>query len=308
VEYRDYYEILGLKKTASNDEIQKAYRKLARKYHPDINKEKGAEERFKEVNEAYEVLKDPEKRSRYDALGSNWQAGQNFQPPPNFENIFSQFGRGGRGYRSQGASSGGFSSFFDALFGGMGGSSSEMGGANQEPEEVAGEITISLREAYTGTSKTLNLSLSNGEKRTITVRIKAGAKDGSVMRLKGQGPTSYMTGRRGDLRLRLRVSGDARFKLEGNNVVTKVAVSPWEAMLGVKVDVETLSGTVKLSIPAGTQSGARLRLKQKGMPSSDGINGDLLVEVNLAVPKELTDEEKMLVEKLATISKFKPRT
>lgn len=329
MEYKDYYKILEVKRDASQEEIQKAFRKLARKYHPDVNKGKEAEEKFKEVNEAYEVLKDPEKRSRYDALGANWQAGQNFQPPPGFEQFFAGFGGRGGGrtstFRSsqRGGGASGFSSFFDALFGGggftSGFSSMAGGGAGGSPfgrsfkqgfqsqeSEVNGEITITLAEAYAGTTKELSVQDGQGTK-TISVRIKAGAKDGSIVRLKGQGAMNPMTGAKGDLRLKLRVAPDRNFTLEGDNLVTQVSLTPWEAVLGAKVDVKTMTGKVKLSIPAGTQNGSRLRLRQKGMPLSNGTFGDLFAEVKIMIPKVVSDEEMEVWQKLASTSNYNPR-
>ena len=324
MQYKDYYEILGVKREASQDEIQKAFRKLARKYHPDVNKEKGAEERFKELNEAYEVLKDPEKRSRYDALGSNWRDGQNFQPPPGFENIFANFGskQGTRTYRttsSMGGGAGGFSSFFDALFGGAGfsqgfsmgeGDYSDIFGQKPQAKQhqtISGELSISLQEAYAGTSKMLTLKQGDGSEKTINVRIKAGAKEGSVIRLKGQGGLNPATGQKEDLLLKIHVMPDSKFRLEGDSVVTTVVISPWEAILGVKLDVPTLSGSVKLSIPAGVQAETRLRLKEKGMPQRGGTFGDMFVEVRVVIPKKITEKEKELVKKLSELSSFNPR-
>ncbi len=317
MQYKDYYEVLGVKRDASQDEIQKAFRKLARKYHPDINKEKGAEERFKEINEAYEVLKDPQKRQRYDSLGANWNNGQDFRPPPGFENIF-------RGGGAQGGFSG-FSIFFDALFGDMGGGSPfnfggggfnaggfnsgnagdffRQAGAPQTPPDSKAELTVTLKEACLGTEKQFMIRDERGASKTLKVTIKPGTKDGSVMRLKGQG-SALPDGRRGNLLLKIKVVSDKDYALEGNNIVTHLPITPWEAILGGKVEVKLLDGArIKVTLPAGSQSGQRLRIKGKGIGT-----GDLFVELKIVVPTSLSAEGKELVEKLAKTANFNPRS
>lgn len=313
VKFKDYYEILGVPRTATQEEIQRAYRKLARKYHPDVNKEPGAEERFKEINEAYEVLKDPEKRKRYDQLGANWKAGQDFTPPPGwdvhfdfgpetgkgFEDVI--FGFGGRG------GSGGFSDFFEMLFGKArqaGGRTSGFtwvrDGADQEAI-----IRISLEDAYYGAQKVV--TLPQGQK-TYEVKIPAGILPGQKIRLAGQGEPGIGGGRSGDLYLKVEIEPHPVYRLEGRDLYMNLPVTPWEAALGGNVTVDTIGGTVTIRIPPGTQSGQKLRLRGKGMPNPKGSSGDLYAVVQIMVPKSLSDEERELFEKLREISRFNPRS
>ena len=314
MEYKDYYEILGVSRSASQDEIKKAYRKLARKCHPDTCKDDpNAEQRFKEINEAYEVLKDSEKRSRYDALGSNWQQGQNFTPPPGFEDIFSSFG--GRGARGGGRTfsfdfgggaqgGGGFSDFFEALFGGgmcgMGQENPFGGrGGSVRGRDVESEITVSLSEAHKGGTRELSLQGAGGIKR-LNVKIPAGAHDGIRIRLAGQGNPG--PGGSGDLYLKIRLARDPRYSLEGSDLIAEVPVTPWDAALGGNIEVQTLDGKVKMKLPAGISSGQRLRIKGKGMAHK----GDFYARIKVVVPKKLSAEEKKLFEKLRSVSEFKP--
>ena len=323
IEYKDYYKVLGVKRDASQQEVQKAYRKLARKYHPDVSKERGAEDKFKEVNEAYEVLGDPEKRSRYDALGSDWRAGQEFRPPPGFEHIFQGgFGRGGAARQGHGqarqAGMEGFSSFFDALFGdlgafSMGGGAGGAGMFEQEPmqrkgRDVAGEITISLEEAYNGTTRQVMLEgADGGGPRSYRLRLKPGTPEGALVRLRGKGEPGAQGGASGDLLLTVHVAPDPRFKLAGHDLSLVLPVAPWEAALGARIDVVTLNGAVKVNVPPGSQSGQRLRLKGKGMPRKEGGHGDMFVELKIVVPKELSDKERELLTELSSVSRFNPR-
>jgi len=318
VQFQDYYEILGVKRDASPDEIQKAFRKLARKYHPDVNKSKDAEEKFKKINEAYEVLKDPEKRSRYDALGSGYSGGQEFRPPPGWEHIFNfKFGEGDASYRG---ASGGFSDFFEALFGGMGGRRTEnIFAATQAPKEgrsLQSEITITLQEAYHGTTKQISFDLvqhgARGEikrePKSYKVKIPPGTLDGQVIRLSGQGSPGARGGRAGDLLLKVHIAADSYFTLMGRDLHVVLPVTPWEAALGAKVEVRTLDGEVKLTVPRGSQSGQRLRLKNKGMPGKKGeAQGDMLVELKIVVPQHLSPEEEVLMKRLSEVSSFNPR-
>jgi curved DNA-binding protein len=299
VKFQDYYQILGVARDASQKEIQRAYRALARKYHPDVNKEPGAEAKFKQAGEAYEVLKDPEKRKKYDELGQNWKAGQDFRPPPGYENF--SFNFGGPGGRQGSFRPGGFSDFFEMFFGQSGGGHGSpfddmMGGMPRQqhraaPEQQA-ELTITLEEAHRGASRQLQMQSPGGTKK-IDVKIPAGATDGMKMRLKGQGVV-----------LKIRVGKHPRFEVDGKDLTTSVDITPWEAALGAKVPVHTLDGDVTLTVPPGTSGGSRLRLRDKGL----GGKGDLFVRLRIVVPKELTDKERQLFEQLKNESRFNPRS
>ena len=338
VKYHDYYKTLDVDRNASQDEIQKAYRKLARKYHPDLNKEKSAEEKFKGVNEAYEVLGDPEKRERFDTLGANWKAGQRLDDMPGFESIFNS-GNGGSGGFPGGGS--GHSSFFDGLFGGAGSGGgfrfeSPQGGQGFESifgqqrqggfgqragqshmfskkgKDIEAEISITVEDAYHGGKKSLTFETPDEagrlKSRSLSVTIPPGTTDGKVIRLAGQGGKGQHGGKDGALKLMVKIAEHPHFKVQEYNVTTSVPVTAWEAALGAKVRVETLDGGITLSIPAGSQSGQKLRLKEKGLPKKSGGRGNLFAELKIVVPKELTDEEKELFEKLSEVSAFKPRS
>lgn len=299
VKFEDYYKTLGVKRDASQDDIQRAFRKLARKYHPDVNKSEEATGKFKQVNEAYEVLKDPDKRQRYDTLGENWKAGQEFRPPPGWEGQFrGSPGGGAGGFQFQ--AGGQFSDFFEAMFGqmagGQGGSRAsgfedlfgqQAGHAGtRQPSMQEAPVTISLHDAYHGTTRRLDLQGPEGRK-SIEVKIPKGTTHGAKIRLAGEG-----------LILNISVANDPRFSLTGRDLTADVKIEPWQAALGDQVDVETMEGTVTLSVPPGTQSGQKLRLKAKGLPSPKGSPGDLFVRLQIAIPKELTDIERELYEQL----------
>lgn len=314
VKFQDYYETLGVSRSASQDEIQKAYRKLARKYHPDVNKAADAEDKFKHVTEAYEVLKDPEKRKKYDALGANWKAGQDFQPPPGWENIRFSTGMG------DGMGGTDFSDFFSQIFGGsFGGGMGGFRGAGgarghslrRRGEDYEVSIEATLSEVHTGASKRIDFDVHDAEGRTerksLTVTIPMGVKSGSKIRLAGQGGPGIGGGPNGDLFLRVKIRADSRFEVEEHNLRTTLRLTPWEAALGAELSVPTLEGPVKMKVPAGIQSGQTLRLKGKGLNKRQGEAGDLLVAVQIAVPKELTARERELFEELAKESKFDPR-
>ncbi len=310
VKYKDYYEILGVPRTATQEEIQRAYRKLARKYHPDVNKEPGAEEKFKEINEAYEVLRDPEKRRRYDQLGSHWKAGQDFTPPPgwdihfdfgsgkDFEDILFGFGRGKEG----------FSDFFEMLFGRGRQRTYDTGGFGftrvQDGEDQEAVISISLEDAYFGRTKVINLPNTG---KSYEVKIPPGILPGQKIRLAGQGAPGIGGGKSGDLYLKVEIEPHPVFRLEGKDFYMNLPLTPWEAVLGGDVSVNTLDGPVTVRILPGTQSGQKLRLKGKGMPSPKGERGDLYLVVQIMVPKEPSREERELFEKLQKISRFNPR-
>ena len=328
VRFKDYYEILGVSRTASAEEIKKAYRKLARKYHPDVNKAPGAEARFKEIGEANEVLSDPQKRARYDQLGSNWQAGQEFNPPPGFENMHFEFHGapgGGRGFRPQ--DMGGFSDFFEAIFGSQmggapfGGQSSGSRFGRWEEEEPAGRdqeasLTITLEEAYHGATKSIQLQVTEPDargriqprSRTYQVKIPRGITNAARIRLAGQGSASPRGGSAGDLYLRIEIAPHPVFRVDGHDLEVTLPISPWEAALGARVTIPTLEGNASLTLPAGTESGQKLRLRGKGLGQGKGLEpGDLIVQVQIVVPKKMSPREKELFEELAKVSGFKPR-
>ena len=315
MKFQDYYEVLGVKRDASPEEIQRAYRKLARKYHPDVNKEASGTEKFNQATEAYEVLKDPENRKKYDSLGANWKGGQEFKPPPGFGNIHFDVGGGGQGFNF--GSGGEFSDFFETFFGrggrgqGFGGDPFQgqagMGGGAGQTQQAA--LTISLEDAYHGATKQVTLQDNRGSSKTYQVKIPAGTTSGSTIRLAGQGGQGGGRGPAGDLLLKITIGQHGRFQVHGHNLHATVAVSPWEAALGAKVPVPTLDGQVTLTVPAGAQSGQKMRLRGKGLPLRAGgdVRGDLLVHLKIVVPKELSDREKELFESLAKESKFDPR-
>jgi len=315
LEYKDYYKILGIERNATQEEIKKRYRKLARDCHPDTCKnDPNAEKRFKEVGEAYEVLKDPEKRKRYDALGSNWQEGQSFRPPPGFENIFGEeiFRRQGRSGRARTFSfdfgtgsahpggGGGFSDFFESLFGdlSMGGPGSGRA-SSAKGADLETEVEISVEEAHTGTNREIQLQGPGSAKR-LNVRIPAGAYDGMKIRLAGQGNPG--AGGSGDLYLKIRLASNGKYKLEGNDIIEDLPVTPWDAALGTTREVHTPDGTYSLKIPPGVSSGQRLRLKGRGL----GHKGDLYIQIRIVMPKDLTSEEKRLFTELKRVSTFNP--
>lgn len=336
VKYQDYYEVLEVPRGASQEEIRKAYRKLARTYHPDVNKSKEAEERFKRIGEAYEVLGDPQKRKRYDALGENWSSGQDFTPPPGWDFFGQQGARNGGGafhFESFGDSpfeGGGFSDFFEMLFGGgLGG----LGGfrSRQTPDDLGAalrgqnggkavggdheaEITISLEDAYHGARKQISLETESFEggrpKRSVKrleVTIPPGSTEGKRLRLAGQGAKRKGGTGAGDLYLNVHIAPHPRFRLDGADVEVEVPVTPWEAALGAKIEVPIIGGSATLTLPAGIESGKKLRLRGKGLSSADGRTGDLYAVIRIAVPKSLTRRERELFEELARTSSFSPR-
>ncbi|MCC7193789.1 MAG: DnaJ domain-containing protein [Phycisphaeraceae bacterium] len=325
VKFQDYYETLGVARTATQDEIQRAYRKLARKYHPDVNKEKGAEAQFKKVTEAYEVLSDPEKRKRYNELGENWKAGQEFTPPPGWEQRFRRGHPGtGNGSGQQFHFEGGdFSDFFESFFGGSRGGGSRGGfdfeemlgsrgagrSAARQGQNVEADIMITLEEAYRGTSRQLTLRTPDGKTRTLTIKVPPGTLDGQTIRVAGQGSPGIGGAPAGDLLLHVRLAEDPRFRVDGRNLTIPVHVAPWEAALGAKVPVRTLDGELTVTIPPGSQSGQKLRIKGKGLPGRGSAEpGDLFAQVKIVVPKTLTDRERELFEELKKETKFDPRT
>jgi curved DNA-binding protein len=321
VGYKDYYEALGLKRDASREDIQRAYRKLARKYHPDLNKGPDAEQKFKEINEAYQVLKDPEKRQKYDRLGTGWQEGQDFHPPPGWDVHFDFGGRRRSAAEStfRNAAEGGFSDFFETLFGSAF-RQQYQGLENRQPFASAGMdqeavLRISLDEAFRGGMKTVTLTSQipqpdgavNTQQKTYDVKIPAGVRPGQKIRLPGQGGPAMGKGPSGDLYLKIEIEPHPRFRLEGRNLYMDVSLTPWEAALGAEVPVQTPAGSLTLKIPKGTQSGQKLRLQGKGMPNPKGPPGDLFAIAQIKVPKKLNSREQKSFEELRRVSSFNPR-
>jgi DnaJ-class molecular chaperone len=330
VKFRDYYETLEVPRGATEEEIRKAYRKLARKYHPDVNRnDKSAEEKFKEIGEAYQVLSDSEKRRRYDQLGANWKAGTDFTPPPgsgagaNFGDFADMFGSGGR--------SNGFSDFFESIFGRHGGDRESS--FKRRGRSVQAEIILTLEEAHRGGVRSISFQATevcpechgSGQKdgktcpkcdgagviphpRTFDVTIPAGVRNGSVIRLAGQGEPGINGAPAGDLLLHVRIEPHRLFQLLGeDDIEIEFPVAPWEAALGAKVQAPTLDGPVELTIRAGTQGGQRLRLRGQGLNKRGGGRGDQYVKIRIVIPPKLTSKEKGLFEKLAAESHFNPR-
>jgi curved DNA-binding protein len=308
-QYKDYYQTLGVPRTATADELKKSFRKLAREFHPDVAKDKKkAEEKFKEINEAYEVLSDADKRKKYDELGANWKSGAEFRPPPGHGGF-----AGGQPFRhTRGMSSDdfqthfggtGFSDFFEQMFGGQrpGNGFSGRGGfagepAAEESRDIEGDIMVTLEEAKRGSLRTVTIRHEN---RTDShqVKIPAGITEGQKLRIAGRGEHG------GDLYLRVRLAKHPDFEVDGHNLVYELELAPWEAALGAEIAVPTLDGKVNIKIPAGTASGQKLRVRGRGL----GKAGDLLVNTKIVVPDKITDAQKKLWEQLAKESKFNPR-
>jgi curved DNA-binding protein len=288
MEFRDYYEVMGVKRDASQDEIKRAYRKLARKYHPDVSKEPDAEKRFKEIGEAYEVLKDPEKRAAYDQLGANWKNGQDFRPPPDWDQGFEFHGGG-----YTGADAEQFSDFFESLFGRGGGyrrGYTRGGGFDMRGEDTYAKVVIDLQDAYQGATRALTLKHSelgpDGrprlKERTLNVRIPKGVRQGQHIRLARQGSPGIGKGEPGDLYLEVEFRPHPFYRVEGKDVYLDLPVAPWEAALGAKVKAPTPAGAVDMKIPAGSASGRKLRLKGRGIPAREP--GDLYVVLQIVTP------------------------
>lgn len=308
--YKDYYQIMGVDKNATPEEIKKAYRKLSRKYHPDVSKEKDAEERFKEIGEAYEVLRDEEKRAAYDQLGSNWKAGQGFTPPPNWQEQFHQ-------YDDHYSAAGGepFSDFFESLFG-RGGFQHDMHGANRKSrgQDSRAKIMIDLEDAYTGTTRSISLSGQTIDEhgrvqvkeRTLNVKIPKGIKAGQSIRLQKQGNPGFGGGENGDLYLEVQFNPHPLYQVDGKDVTIELPITPWEAALGEKVKVPTPAGTVDLKLPESANSGSKMRLKGRGLPAKEP--GDFYVKLKIVLPKNLSEEEKSLYKSLKEkANNFNPR-
>lgn len=316
MDYKDYYKILGVARNASQDEIKRAYRKLARKYHPDVSKEANAEEKFKELQEANEVLKDAEKRAAYDQLGSNWRQGQQFTPPPDWGNGFEHsrsFGQGGDA---------GFSDFFSSLFGARGDFGAQQHAQHQRRstrgfasagESHAARIMIDLEDAFRGGPQTIEIKspqLSDDghvtvQPRTLKVTIPKGVIEGQQIRLAGQGSPGVGGGPAGDLFLEIALRPHRLFKVDGRDITVNLPIAPWEAALGAAVQTPTLAGPVDLRVPAGAKSGQRLRLKGRGLPAA--TPGDQYVELRIVTPPATTPQAKAFYEKMQQELPFDPR-
>ena len=359
MEYKDYYQILGVKRDATQAEIKSAYRKLAKKYHPDVNKTPEASAKFKDINEAFEVLGDKEKRQRYDSLGSNWQAGANYTPPPGFENFggFGGFGNGGTQYKYSTSGInfddlGGFSDFFNSLFGGgftsasgrssgsgagsfyddLGGFSSSSARTRSNTKsrtsqsnvnlDITQDIKVSAKDIFA--QKPVSVRINNLEKctqcsgvgsvcphcngtgfvtfsKTLNVKIPPEVKEGQKIRLKGEGKTGSGNVK-GDLYLIVKFA-DKNYTINGSDLTKTIEITPAQAVVGTKKEIETLHGNINIKIPPRTSNGTVLRLKELGLPKKSGGYGNLNIKINLAVPKNLTEEEIKLYEKLLQLEK-----
>ncbi|MFO0723329.1 MAG: J domain-containing protein [Myxococcota bacterium] len=325
MDFIDYYKELGVKRDAPPEEIQKAYRKIARKYHPDVNKEAGAEDKFKRAAEAYEVLKDPDKRKKYDVLGSAYKnggagpgpTGQRQTAPPGYEDLFNMLNNqrrpGGGARRGPGGQqqATGFSDFFEAIFGraqnpfggGAGGGAPEL---DVDGVDVEAVLALGLEEAAAGGDREISLAdPDTGRPRSLKVHIPKGVHGGQKIRLRGQGRRGSGEGARGDLMLIVEIKPHPRFRLEGEDLYTTLSVSPWTAALGGDATLKTLTGQVSVKVPAGSSSGRKIRLRGKGFPHGTA-HGDLYAEVKIVVPETLSDKERALFESLAQTSKFVP--
>ena len=315
MEYKDYYTILGVERTATQDEIKRAHRKLARKYHPDVSKEPNAEDRFKELQEAYEVLKDPEKRAAYDRLGADWKAGQDFRPPPDWDTGF-EFSGGG----FTGAGAAGFSDFFESLFGagspfGFAGHGGGFGGREyrMRGQDHHARIRVDLEDAFRGTTRVVQLEVPEMDaqghvftrRHSLKVKIPSGIGEGQQIRLAGQGAPGAGGGPPGDLYLEVEFSPHSLFRVEGRDIYLNLPIAPWEAALGATVEVPTLAGKVELKVPAGARSGQKLRLKERGLPGPPA--GDQYVVLQVVTPPAESDEARRLYEEMRRVMPFNPR-
>ena len=307
-EYKDYYKIMGVDRDASQDEIKRAYRKLARKYHPDVSSEADAEDRFQELQEAYEVLKDPEKRAAYDQLGANWREGQDFRPPPGWDSGF-EFSGGGF---TQGDASA-FSDFFESLFGRQSAYGHAHRGFHGRGQDHFARIELDLQDAYRGGVHSLTLQSPrvdargrvHNEPRTIKVRIPAGVADGQQVRVPGKGGEGVGDGRAGDLLLEVSLRPHPLFRPEGRDIHLDLPIAPWEAALGATVKVPTLGGEVEAKIAPGARGGQRLRLKGRGLPGSPP--GDQYLHLNVVAPPARTEAQRELYRRLQQETDFDPR-
>ncbi|MCS6786395.1 MAG: DnaJ domain-containing protein [Thiobacillaceae bacterium] len=306
--YQDYYKILGVPRDASQEDIRKAFRKLARKYHPDVSKEPDAEERMKQINEAYAVLSDPDKRAAYDRLGSSWEAGQEFQPPPGWDAGF-EFTR--KGYGPFDAAD--FSDFFAELFGRRGRGGFTAGGMRMQGEDQHARIELDIEDSFHGTTRRIALRLpqydSQGRlqwvERNLNVKIPRGVHEGQIIRLAGQGAPGLGGGPPGDLLLEVHFKPHPKLRVEGRDLHMRLPIAPWEAALGAEIPLELPGGSVKVRIPAGTQSGRQLRVRGRGLPSEPP--GDLILQAQVVVPPADTPRAREIYETMARELNFDPR-
>jgi len=307
MEYKDYYAVLGVSRDATQDEIKRAYRKLARKYHPDVSKQADAEQKFKELGEANEVLKDPEKRAAYDQLGSNWNEQQGFQPPPDW----------GTGFEYHGAPAGGdqrdFSDFFESLFGQAEQSSGGGRGFHMQGEDHHARILIDLEDSFQGASRSISLQMpevtADGHvvtrNRDLKVRIPKGIRQGQQIRLAGQGATGMGSAKAGDLYLEVEFKPHRHYRVEGADVYLELPLAPWEAALGASIKVPTPAGAIDLKIPANSQAGKKLRLKGRGIPAK--TPGDLYIVVQIALPPANNDKAREAYQRMKQELEFDAR-
>ncbi len=310
MEFKDYYKVMGVERTATQDEIKRAYRKLARKYHPDVSSEKDAESRFKEVGEAYEVLKDPEKRAAYDELGSQWKAGQDFRPPPGWDSGF-EFSETGRGR----AEDFGFSDFFEALYGRQ---NAAAGGRSRPGIHARGQdhharVMVEIEDSYNGSSRPITLRMPEltpdghvvTRNRSLNVRIPRGIRAGQQIRLAGQGGAAMGAAQAGDLYLEVQFQPHPRYTVDGGDIYLDLPVTPWEAALGTTVQVKAPAGSVDLKVPAGSQAGKKLRLKGRGLPGK--TPGDLYVVLKIVIPPADSEQARAAYRQMQQQFEFNPR-
>ncbi|OGT79284.1 MAG: cytochrome C biogenesis protein [Gammaproteobacteria bacterium RIFCSPLOWO2_02_FULL_61_13] len=310
MEFKDYYQVMGVKRDATQDEIKRAYRKLARKFHPDVSKEANAEARFKEVGEAYEVLKEPEKRAAYDQLGANWKGGQEFRPPPGWDDGF-EF----RGSGDSGGAAGDHSDFFETLFGraGAGARQARHGNFNLHGEDHHAKVAIDLEDSYTGPTRTITLKVPQLDaqghivtrERVLSVAIPKGIRSGQHIRLAGQGGPGIGEGKPGDLYLQVELHPHRLYRADGRDVYLDLPVAPWEAVLGASVKAPTPEGSVDLRIPPKSRAGSKLRLKGRGLPGNPA--GDLYVVLQIALPPANSSAAMAAYRKMAEELPFDPR-